>query len=66
MTRHELVEALAVERHAPGPRPPRFRAPKAEVHVDPVSAEEAEENRRRLLDVLDGTDARVVALRRPA
>lgn len=65
MTRAELVEALAVERHTPTPRPPRFRAPTGPA-PDPITEDQARANRQALADALDGTDARVVHLRRTA
>lgn len=51
MTRAELLETLAVERHAPGPRPPRFTRcdPPA-----PITPDQAEANQARLLAALDG------------
>lgn len=62
MTRAELVEALEVERFAPPPpRPPRT------ARCDPptdLTPEQQAENRRRLADALDGTEAAVLPLRR--
>lgn len=57
MTRHDLLEILAVERHTPSPRPPRTSSrcdPPA-----PVTAEQAERNRAILAAAL-GTDLHVV------
>ena len=57
MTRLELLEILAVERHAPGPRPPRTSS-----RCDPptpVTAEQAERNRAILAAAL-GADLHVV------
>ena len=56
MTRRELLEVLAVERHAPGPRPPQFARcdPPA-----PITPEQAEHNLQVLAEAL-GTDAKVI------
>ena len=52
MTRAELLEVLTVERHAPGPRPPRTSAvcdpPR------PLTADEQAHNRRVLSDAIGG------------
>lgn len=59
MNRRELLEILAVERYAPGPRPPRVG------RCDPprpVTEEQAAHNRQVLLEALSD-DAVVVAFR---
>ena len=57
MNRADLIEALAVERHTPSPRPPRFG------HCDPpapITDEQAARNRQILAEAL-GDDAVVIA-----
>lgn len=51
MTRADLLEALAVERHTPSPRPPKFTRCDP---PEPISAQQAADNRARLLAALDG------------
>lgn len=55
MTRDELVEALAVERHAPAPREPRFRAPTGPP-PEPITEVQARRNRRTLSDATGSDD----------
>lgn len=52
MTRSELLEILTVERHMPGPRPPRT-SPACDP-PRPLTADEQAHNRRVLSDAVGG------------
>jgi hypothetical protein len=52
MTRAELLDLLAVERHAPGPRAPCYV--RGCDPPEPITAEQAAENLRVLRDAIGG------------
>jgi len=59
-SKQALLDLLTVERHAPGPRPPRTVA--SCDSPAPITPEQAAEHRRVLMDAI-GRDATVIAFR---